>query len=90
MNFKNAHWIFLKFSTLISTEKLQSHFFTVTEILNSDKFMTSLPLWVKSADAKKLFYVHLNSVVGLLTHTHTHPFSGPFVRDYPGEPVPER
>jgi len=27
----------LKFSTLIFTEKLQSHFFTVTETLNSDK-----------------------------------------------------
>ena len=27
----------LKFSTLILTEKLQSHFFTVTETLNSDK-----------------------------------------------------
>ena len=24
------------------------------------------------------------------THTHTHPFNGPFFRDYPGEPVPER
>jgi len=26
------------------------------------------------------------------THTHTHPFNGPlsFVRDYSGEPVPER
>ena len=24
------------------------------------------------------------------THTHTHTFNGPFVRDYPGEPVPER
>ena len=25
------------------------------------------------------------------THTHTHPFNGqPFVRDYPGELVPER
>ena len=23
------------------------------------------------------------------THTHTHTFNGPFVRDYPGEPVPE-
>ena len=23
-------------------------------------------------------------------HTHTHPFNGPFFRDYPGEPVPER
>ena len=23
------------------------------------------------------------------THTHTHPFNGTFVRDYPGEPVPE-
>jgi len=21
---------------------------------------------------------------------HTHPFNGPFFRDYPGEPVPER
>ena len=29
--------LFLKFSTLISTEKPQSHFFTVTETLNSDK-----------------------------------------------------
>jgi len=37
----------LKFSTLVLTEKLQSHFFTVTEALNSDKYMTSLPLWVK-------------------------------------------
>ena len=27
----------LKFSTLILTEKLQSHFFTVVEILNSEK-----------------------------------------------------
>ena len=25
-----------------------------------------------------------------VTHTHTHTFNGPFVRDYPGEPVPER
>jgi len=24
------------------------------------------------------------------THTHTHPFNGPFFRDYPGEPLPER
>jgi len=24
------------------------------------------------------------------THTNTHPFNGPFVRDYPGEPVQER
>jgi len=24
------------------------------------------------------------------THTHTRPFNGPFFRDYPGEPVPER
>ena len=23
------------------------------------------------------------------THTHTHPFNGPFFRDYPGGPVPE-
>ena len=23
-------------------------------------------------------------------HTHTHQFNGPFLRDYPGEPVPER
>ena len=23
-------------------------------------------------------------------HTHTHPFKGPFFRDYPGEPLPER
>ena len=23
-------------------------------------------------------------------HHHTPPFNGPFVRDYPGEPVPER
>ena len=23
-------------------------------------------------------------------YTHTHPFNGPFFRDYPGEPVPER
>ena len=37
----------LKFGTLILTEKLQSHFFTVTETLNSDKYMTSLPRWVK-------------------------------------------
>ena len=22
--------------------------------------------------------------------SHTHPFNGPFFRDYPGEPVPER
>jgi len=28
---------FLKFSTLILTEKLQSHFFTVTETFSSDK-----------------------------------------------------
>ena len=27
----------LKFSTLVLTEKLQSHFFTVTETLNSEK-----------------------------------------------------
>ena len=27
----------MKFSTLILTEKLRSHFFTVTETLNSDK-----------------------------------------------------
>ena len=34
----DKYWIFiLKFSTLILTEKLQSHFFTVTETLNSDK-----------------------------------------------------
>jgi len=25
----------------------------------------------------------------LLYGTHTHPFNGPFFRDYPGEPVPE-
>ena len=24
------------------------------------------------------------------THTHTHTFNGPFFRNYPGEPVPER
>ena len=28
--------------------------------------------------------------VTLLHVTHTHPFNGPFVRDYPSEPVPER
>ena len=28
---------FLKFSTLISSEKLQSHLFAITEKLNSDK-----------------------------------------------------
>ena len=37
----------LKFRTLILTEKIQSYFFTVTETLNSDKYMMSLPLWVQ-------------------------------------------
>jgi len=37
----------LKFNILILTEKLQPHHFTVTETLNSDEYMTSLPLWVK-------------------------------------------
>jgi len=37
----------LKLSTSILTEKLQSHLFIVTETLNSDKYMTSPPLWVK-------------------------------------------
>jgi len=60
----------LKFSTSIWTEKLQSHFFTVTETLNSDKFMTSLPMGVKrytyravqnlkSADTKKLLTIFI-------------------------------
>jgi len=31
----------------MSTKKLWSHFFTFTETLDSDKYMTSLPLWVK-------------------------------------------
>ena len=30
--------IIFKFNTLILTEKLRSHFFTVTETLNSDKY----------------------------------------------------
>ena len=29
-------------------------------------------------------------ILGVLTHTHTHPFNGPLSWDYPGEPVPER
>jgi len=28
-------------------------------------------------------------IINILT-AHTHPFNGPIVRDYPGEPVPER
>jgi len=40
LDFKNAPSNFiLKFSTLILTEKLQSHFFTVTETLDSDKYV---------------------------------------------------
>jgi len=61
----------LKFGPLILTEKLQSLFFAVTETLNSDNCMTSLPLWVKQACAKsenlptqkKLSHLHLNNVV---------------------------
>jgi len=44
--------LILKFSSSILTEKLQSHFFTVTETLNSDEYMTSLPVWVKRRCAK--------------------------------------
>ena len=59
----------LKFTIL--TEKLQPHHITVTETLNSDEYMTSLPVWVKRRCAKsenpptqkKLFSVHLNNVV---------------------------
>jgi len=42
----------LKFGPLILTEKLQSRSFAVTETLNGDNCMTSLPLWVKQACAK--------------------------------------
>ena len=37
----------LKFTILILTEKLQPHHFTVTETLNSNEYMASLPPWVK-------------------------------------------
>jgi len=37
----------LKFTILILTEKLQPHHFTVTETLNSNEYMMSLPPWVK-------------------------------------------
>ena len=36
-NFKNPRWILFRNSTLILTEKLQSHFFAITETLKSDK-----------------------------------------------------
>ena len=39
-------------------------------------------------------YIRKQSSVYILVtvgrHTHTHVFSSQFVRDYPGEPVPER
>jgi len=34
-------------------------------------------------------YIHAHSHSTTHTHTHTHQFNGP-VRNYPGEPVPER
>ena len=44
----------LKFSTLILTEELQLHFFTVTETLNQRHRIDR---------KKRLFYVHFNNVV---------------------------
>jgi len=39
-----------------------------------------------------LFYLLLSALEVFSTprHTHSHPFNGPFLRDYPGEQVPER
>jgi len=44
--FKCPQNFILKLSTLIVTEKLQSHFFAVRETLNSDKYMTSVAEWL--------------------------------------------
>jgi len=60
---------------MLAKKTYKSHFFTVTETLNSDEYMTSLPLWVrrrhigpavqhvKICRSEKNFYVQLNNVV---------------------------
>jgi len=41
-------------------------------------------------EANYLFIVRSARCCSRVTHTHTHTHTRPFVRDYPGEPVPER
>jgi len=53
----------------------------------------SVIIIVRSALDSKLHITVYRSIISVntaYTHTHTHPFNGPFFRDYPGEPVPER
>ena len=89
LNFKIAHWIlFLKFRTLISTKKLQPHFFT--ETVNSEE-SDSNQCYIQSQNQQQSIF----PIQQLFQHssqpecspvlsqnisihsTHTHPFNGP-------------
>jgi len=44
--------------------------------------------YIRSISTQSL--LNVVTMMNTVTHTHTHPFNGPFFRDYLGEPVPKR
>jgi len=65
---------YFEFSTLISTEKLQSHFLTVTETLNSDKSDSNQSYSGPESETAQMFALnsHFNIVHNLNVFQFNH------------------